>query len=104
MGSTQLGDGVAVLAVDRTGRVAYIDADGVLHLGDGAADRGAPVDGAGDVTVASAAFAAGEDALVVVVVPLDDPDGIVGTVEHVDLESGERTTLAREGARPRWLP
>ncbi len=104
MGETAIGRGASVLAVDRTGRVAHMDADGTLHLSEGWEDAGSPVAGADDVTVASAAFAAGEDALVVVVVPLDDPDGTIGSVEHLDLESGERTVLAREGARPRWLP
>ena len=104
MGETAIGRGAAVLAVDRTGRVAHLDPDGTLHLSEAWDEEGEPVRSADDVTVASAAFATGEDALVLVVVPLDDPDGTTGTLEHLDLGTGERTVLAREGARPRWLP
>jgi Bacterial Ig-like domain/WD40-like Beta Propeller Repeat len=104
LAETEIGAGASVLAVDRVGRVAYLDRDGHLMLADAPDERGDPVEGVEDVTVASAAFATGEDAMAIVVVPLDDPDGTSGTLEHLDLESGERTLLAPNGARPRWLP
>jgi hypothetical protein len=95
---------VSVLAVDRVGRVAYLDRGGHLLVSEAPDERGDPVEGMEDVTVASAAFATGEDAMAIVVVPLDDPDGTSGTLEHLDLDSGERTILAPDGAHPRWLP
>lgn len=101
---TAIGPGAAVLGVDRDGRVAHLDADGRLHLSDGPDDGGEVAPGAEDATVASAAFAAGEDAMAIVVLPLDDPDGSSGTLELLDLETGERTVLAPLGSRPRWLP
>ncbi len=101
---TAIGPGASVAGVDRGGRIAWLDVDGRLHLSEDADDRGQVVSGARDVTVASAAFAAGEDAMVIVVVPLDDPDGSFGGVEHLDLETGRRSVLTPEGARPRWLP
>ena len=37
------------------------------------------------------------------VVVLDAEDGS-GRLELVDLDTGERTPLAPDGSRPRWLP
>jgi hypothetical protein len=31
-------------------------------------------------------------------------EGAVGSVELLDLESGDRTPVAPDGASPRWLP
>ena len=104
LAETAIGAGATVLGVDRNGRIAHLDVDGRLRLSDGRDDPGRAARGTLDVTVAAAAFAAGEDAMVIVVVPLDDPDGSSGALELLDLDTGLRTLLTPEGARPRWLP
>jgi Big-like domain-containing protein/WD40 repeat protein len=102
---TAVGAGSALVDVDRDGRLAFLVAGGRLHLSGGPDDRGEAVPATDDETVLSGAFATGEDAMVIVVVP---PRGEIeageGRLEHLDLATGERTVLAPDGARPRWLP
>ena len=53
-----------------------------------------------DDRVVAAAFAPGEASLAIVLAE----DGRVGSLELIDIESGERTPLAPDAAAPRWLP
>jgi hypothetical protein len=53
-----------------------------------------------DAVVAAAGFAPGEAAMVVVV----DAEEGTGRLDLVDLGTGERSPLAPDGSRPRWLP
>jgi len=86
--------GARLAGIDRNGRVAYL-AGGRLYIGDGPDDEGELVSATADETVLEAAFASGEDAMVIVV---------AGRLELLDLETGERTVLAPDGNRPGWLP
>ncbi|MCA1587529.1 MAG: hypothetical protein LC744_02315, partial [Chloroflexi bacterium] len=86
--------GATLAGIDRDGRVAYLAA-GRLHVADGPHDEGELVPATAEETVLAAAFASGEDAMVIVV---------AGRLELLDLATGERTVLVREGSRPRWLP
>ncbi|HEX9609696.1 MAG TPA: Ig-like domain-containing protein [Candidatus Limnocylindria bacterium] len=95
LGETAIGAGTTLAGIDRNGRVAYL-AGGRLYLSDGPDDAGELVPATADEEVLGAAFATGEDAMVLVVAP--------GRLELLDLETGERTVLAPEGSRPRWLP
>ena len=101
---TDLGAGTALVAVDRDGRIAHLDADGRLYLSDGPDDRGEAVPATDDERILGADFATGEDALVIVVAPRGDAEAVSGRLELLDLETGERTVLAPEGSRPYWLP
>lgn len=96
---TSYGPGTRVAAVGPGGALATIDADGALRIADGP-------DGAPGTAIASgsrfagAAFSPGAGSLVLVA----GEEGMVGSLELLDLESGDRTHLARNGSRPRWLP
>jgi hypothetical protein len=102
LATSRLGGGSGVAAVASDGRIAVIGPDGRLRIADG--PRLAPVEakGLGGETVTAAAFAPGEDALVVVVTTEGDP--AAGRIERVELESGDRAILSNEGSRPRWVP
>jgi hypothetical protein len=54
-----------------------------------------------DARVIAAAFAPGEEAMVIVVA---EEGATAGTIERLDLADGERTVLTTEGWLPRWLP
>ena len=99
VGQSTFGPATAALAVDADGLVAYTDSGGALWAVplSGVAPEAPIID---DAVVAAAGFAPGDAAIVVV---LDVEDGI-GRLEQVDLDTGERTPLAPDGSRPRWLP
>jgi hypothetical protein len=96
---TALLRGWRVLAIAPDGRLAYTDALGRLGLAAGLGSAGIPslVE---DDRVVAAAFAPGEASLAIVLAE----DGRVGSLELIDIESGERTPLAPDAAAPRWLP
>ena len=98
VGPSAFGPGTAALAVSADGLVAYADQDGSLWIGELGGAAGEQI--LGDVALASAAFAPGEPAMVIVV---DAEDG-TGRLELLDLEGGSRSPLAPAGSRPRWLP
>ena len=98
VGPASFGPGTTALAVGAAGQIAYVDADGFLwasELPKPTSDEPILAD-----TIAGASFAPGEPAIVVVA---DAADG-VGRLELLDLDSGARSPLAPDGARPRWLP
>ena len=103
LADTELSPG-ALVDVDRDGRLAYVVGAGSLRLSDGPDDLGEPAPGTGDDTVLGAAFATGEDAMVIVVARVRAPAGEGGRLELLNLETGERTVLAADGSRPQWLP
>ena len=97
---TALGVGWRVLAVAGEGTVAYATDRGGLGTTDDEDEAGGPllVD---DARVIGAAFAPGEAAMVIVVA---GERATAGSIERLDLGTGERTVLATEGWLPRWLP
>ena len=98
---TGFGDGVIAEAVSGDGRIAYLRADGSLLITDDDAEPGrVPAALAGE-RIGSAAFAPGEDAMVVVVL---DSDPEEGRIERVELGGNARDVLANDGWHPRWLP
>ena len=96
---TPLQPGWRIIAVAPDGPLAYTDSLGRLGAAASIGSAGIPtlVD---DERVVAAAFAPGEAFLAIVVAA----DGSVGSLERLDLESGERTLLATDAAAPRWLP
>jgi len=96
---TPLERGWRVIAVAADGTVAYTDALGRLGTTTSLASTGIPTL-VGDDRVVAAAFAPGEASMVIVVAD----EGAVGSLELLDLESGDRTPVAPDGASPRWLP
>ena len=104
LATTRLGSGARVAGVAGDGRIAVIGPDGQLRIADGPREAPSPVEGLVDDRVDAAAFAPGEDALVVVIVPATSTDPGVGRIERVELEGGDRAILSNDGRRPRWLP
>lgn len=98
-GETALGAGWHVQAVAGDGTIAYTTDQGRLAVTP-RVDATAP-SLVGDARIIEAAFAPGEDAMVVVVA---EEGATAGSVERLDLGSGARTVLAPEGRLPRWLP
>ena len=96
---TPLGRGWRIIAVAPDGTLAYTDALGRLGTTTTLGSTGIPTL-VGDDRVVAAAFAPGEASMVIVVAD----EGSVGSLELLDLESGERTPVAPDGASPRWLP
>jgi hypothetical protein len=96
---TALASGWRVIARAADGRLAYTDSLGRLGTAATIGSAGIPTLVEDDRVVA-AAFAPGEASMVIVVAE----EGSVGSVELLDLESGDRTPLAPDGASPRWLP
>ncbi len=96
---TPLGRGWRVLATAADGRLAYTAALGRLGTAASLAAAGVPslVE---DARVVSAAFAPGEASMVIAVAG----EGSIGSLELLDLETGERTPVVPDGASPRWLP
>jgi hypothetical protein len=96
---TPLGRGWRVIAVAPDGRLAYTDALGRLGVARTVGSAGIPTAVDGERVVA-AAFAPGDAFMAIILAP----EGSVGSLELLDLESGERTLLAPDAAFPRWLP
>jgi dipeptidyl aminopeptidase/acylaminoacyl peptidase len=96
---TPLGEGWRVIAVAPDGRLAYTDALGRLGVALTVVSAGIPTN-VEDERVAAAAFAPGDAFMAVVLAE----EGSVGSLELLDLETGERTPLAPDAALPRWLP
>ncbi|HSJ00412.1 MAG TPA: Ig-like domain-containing protein, partial [Patescibacteria group bacterium] len=97
---TALGTGWRVLAVAGEGTIAFATDRGGL----GTTDDEDATDGpllVEDALVIGAAFAPGEEAMVIVAA---DEGATVGSIVRLDLATGERTALATEGWLPRWLP
>ena len=94
-----IGTGSTVLGVGPDGSIAYADPDGLLRVAESLADVPS-AEALTDEPVSAAAIAPSEPAAVVVFADTED----VGSVERVDLDDGERTPLAPDGAGPRWLP
>jgi hypothetical protein len=96
---TGLGAGWRVLAVAPEGTIAYATDEGQLGMTSDEDDADGPplVD---DARVIGAAFAPGEEAIVILVAD----EGRGGSIERLDLASGDRMVLATEGWLPRWLP
>ena len=99
------GSGASVLAVAPDGRIAYVRDDRALHLTDDPDQIGpVPVALIGEA-VGAAAFAPGEGALIVIILPRTDPDRAGGgRIERISLDGGGREILSNDGRRPRWLP
>lgn len=97
---TALGPGSRVLAVAGEGSIAYGTDQGWLGVTPDEDDAGGPflVDNA---RVIAAAFAPGEEAMVIVVA---DEGATAGRIERLDLATGDRTVLTTMGWLPRWLP
>ncbi|MDQ2674494.1 MAG: Ig-like domain-containing protein [Chloroflexota bacterium] len=96
---TPLGRGWRVIAVAPDGRLAYTDALGRLGVAPTLGSAGIPSH-VEDERVVAAAFAPGDAFMALVL----SEEGSVGSLELLDLESGERTHLAPDAALPRWLP
>jgi hypothetical protein len=94
-----LGAGAMALGVGPDGAIAYADPGGLLRIAESLGDAPA-VEALTDEPVAAAAIAPSEPAAVAVFADT----GVLGSVELVDLDDGERTPLAPDGAGPRWLP
>jgi hypothetical protein len=97
---TALGAGWEVLAVAADGTIAYVTDQGRL----GATEDEDEADGPlliGDARVIAAAFAPGEEAMVIVVAGVE---AMAGSIERLDLDDGDRTVLTTAGWLPRWLP
>jgi hypothetical protein len=94
-----LGAGAMVLGVGPDGTIAYADSAGLLWIADSLSAL-ASADVLTDEPVAAASIAPSEPAAVVVFADSAD----VGSVELVELDDGDRTALAPDGAGPRWLP
>ena len=97
---TALGAGWRVLAVAGDGTIAYATDRGRLGItaDEDEADGPLVVE---DARVIGAAFAPGEEAMVIVVA---DEGATAGSLERLDLADGTRTVLAAEAWLPRWLP
>lgn len=100
-----LGSGAWVAAVASDGRVAYLRDDGAVRITDDPSRSGSAPSSLAGERIGAVAFAPGEDAMVVVVLPTDagDPAG-EGSIERIELGRSGREVLANDGWRPRWLP
>lgn len=97
---TALGAGWQVLAVAPEGTIAYATDRGRLGTTADESDVDGPLL-AGDARVIGAAFAPGEEAMVIVVA---GEGATAGSIERLDLADGDRTVLTTAGWLPRWLP
>lgn len=97
---TALAAGWRVLAVSTEGSIAFATDEGLLGTTDDEDEAAAPFL-VGDALVIAAAFAPGEEAMVIAVA---GEDATTGSIERLDLATGERTVLATAGWLPRWLP
>lgn len=97
---TALGAGWQLLAVAGEGTIAYATDQWQLGTTPDVDEAGGPLL-AGEARVIAAAFAPGEEAMVIVVA---DEGAAAGGIERLDLADGDRTVLTTEGWLPRWLP
>ncbi|HYI67956.1 MAG TPA: Ig-like domain-containing protein [Candidatus Limnocylindrales bacterium] len=98
---TGFGTDAEVVAVAGDGRIAYLRRDGSLRITDDAGEPGSVPPSLRGEGIGGAAFAPGEDALVVVVLGTDAERG---AIERIELGSNTRDALANDGWHPRWLP
>jgi hypothetical protein len=86
------------------GRIGWVDADGRAHVAEDAEDAGAGdtvPDALEEFMVSEIAFGPVEDVVLVVY----GGEQVGGRrIDRVDLASGERTSLSRNGWQVRWLP
>ena len=94
-----VGAGATVLGVGPDGSIAFAGPDGLLRIAESPGEMPS-AEALAEEPVVAAAIAPSEPAAVVVFAETGD----VGAVELVDLDDGERTPLAPDGASPRWLP
>jgi dipeptidyl aminopeptidase/acylaminoacyl peptidase len=98
---TSFGAGATAAAVAGDGRIAYLRGDGSLRVTDDADGSGSVPSQLRGERIGAAAFAPGEDALVVVVL---GSEAERGSIERIELGGNLRDVLANDGWRPRWLP
>ena len=98
---TGFGDIATAAAVASDGRIAYMRGDGSLRITDDPGEAGRVPALLSGERIGAAAFAPGEDALVVVVLGSEAEQG---SIERIELGSNVRDVLANDGWRPRWLP
>ena len=100
------GQGASAEAVSADGRIAYLGSDGSLRVTDDPDEPGRVPPAVDGERISAAAFAPGEDSMVVVV--LDDAASSASTaegrIERIGVETVGREVLANDGWRPRWLP
>jgi hypothetical protein len=97
---TALGSGWRLLAVAPDGTIAYATAEGRLGTTPDEDDVDGPLL-VGDARIIGAAFAPGDEAMVIVVA---EQGATAGRIERLDLADGTRTELTTAGWLPRWLP
>ena len=98
---TGFGVGAAVAAIAGDGRIAFLRGDRSLRVTDDPGEPGVVPPPLRGERIGGAAFAPGEDALVVVVL---GSDAERGAIERIELASNTRDVLANDGWQPRWLP
>ena len=98
-----LGDGARLGGVAAEGRIAYVDAGGRATIADADGAPGSTPEGLESTRVDEIRFGPGE-ATVIIVTGRPEGSGRGGIIERVDVESGERTRLVRDGWHVRWLP
>jgi hypothetical protein len=103
--ATAFGEGARMAAVASDGRIAYLGQGGSLRITDAASRQGTALPQLDGERVGAAAFAPGEDAIVVVILPAEaeQPAG-GGRIERVELGGSGRDVLANDGWHPEWLP
>jgi hypothetical protein len=92
---------VSHVAAGTSGRIGWIDAGGRIHVADNLEEAGTIPPELTEIEAAELAFGPVDD--VVLVVHGDDEAGGF-RIERIDLASGERTLLTRNGWQVRWLP
>jgi len=97
---TALGPGWRVLAVAGEGTIAYATDRWRLGVTPSVDEADAALL-VGDARIIGAAFAPGEEAMVIVVA---EDGAAAGSIERLDLSNGDRTQLTTAGWLPRWLP
>ena len=103
--ATPFGEGARMAAVASDGRIAYLGQGGSLRITDAASRPGTASAQLGGERISAAAFAPGEDAIVVVVLPADAEEPVgEGSIERIELDGDGRDVLANDGWRPTWLP
>ena len=103
--NTTFGEGATAAAVAADGRIAYLHQDGSLRVTDDPTQPGRVPARLRGERIGGVAFAPGEDAMVVVVLPSDaEQPADQGSLERIDLGGTGREVLANDGWRPGWLP
>ena len=99
------GNDAAAASVASDGRIAYLRQDGSLRISDDVGEPGTVPGRLRGDRIGAAAFAPGEDAVVVVVLPADaGQPAAEGSIERIKLGRNVRDVLANDGWRPSWLP